>query len=97
MLSDLVGSLSPHPALGPKCLIRSHQSGYRCPLPASAFEHLKSLELCFSPSPLVNIYVGDPETACIRAAPSLHRLKLCRGHGHRGLSTALNQTSTPKT
>lgn len=58
---------------------------YCRPLPASAFERLKSLELCFTPSPMViGAYIADLEAAYIRAAPSLRHLKLCIEHGHRG-------------
>ncbi|KAK3903572.1 hypothetical protein C8A05DRAFT_14468 [Staphylotrichum tortipilum] len=55
---------------------------YLRPLPAGAFDHLESLELCLMPSkPKLDASLGHLEAACARAAPTLRRLKLCLDHG----------------
>ncbi len=56
---------------------------YCRPLPPSAFERLRSLELCFAPSLLItDAHIHDLEAACIRAVPSLRHLRLCMEHDH---------------
>ncbi|GAB1315228.1 hypothetical protein MFIFM68171_05438 [Madurella fahalii] len=55
---------------------------YLRPFPASAFDHLASIELCLTPSSEIDEELSSNlKAALTRAAPTLRHLKLCFDHG----------------
>ncbi|KAK4153432.1 hypothetical protein C8A00DRAFT_15317 [Chaetomidium leptoderma] len=57
---------------------------YFRPMSASALERLESMELCFTPKPLLvsdQSALASIQEACSRAAPTVRRLKICKDHG----------------